>query len=142
MFRIDDHYTPMIRMISEALVKRANIVLKEHGITAGQAPVLSVLSTMENHECTLKELERIFSFSQAAIAATALRLEAKGFVEGFTREDDKRIKYLRLTPTGEEVVIAAQEKTLQMQEELISDFTEEEKALFMSFLRRLRQKLI
>lgn len=142
MFQIYDYYTPMIRMISEALVKRANIILKEYGVTSSQAPVLSVLSTMENNECTLKELEKVFSYSQAAIAATALRLEARGFVESFVKEDDKRIKYVRLTQKGETVVKAAQEKIFEMQEELIADFTEEEKTMFMFCLRRLRKKLL
>lgn len=142
MFQINEYFAPLIKMMSEAIEKKTNMLLKEYGVTSGQIHILVVLSTMENNECTLKNLEKIFSFSQAAIAATASRLEAKGFVEGYVKEDDKRIKYVRLTMKGEQVVEVAKSKLLNMQKEFFSDFSEEEKKQFMYYLQKMHKKLV
>lgn len=142
MFQINEYFAPLIKMMSEAIEKKTNILLKEYGVTSGQIHILVVLSTMENNECTLKNLEKIFSFSQAAIAATASRLEAKGFVEGYVKEDDKRIKYVRLTTKGEQVVEVAKSKLLNMERELFSDFSEEEQKQFIYYLQKMHKKLI
>ena len=142
MFQINEYFAPLIKMMSEAIERKTNILLKEYGVTSGQIHILVVLSTMENNECTLKKLEKIFSFSQAAIAATASRLETKGFVEGYVKEDDKRVKYVRLTTKGEQVVEVAQNKLLNMQKELFSDFSEEEQKQFMSYLQKMHKKLV
>lgn len=142
MFQADNYFAPLIKMMSESIEKRTNILLKEYDVTSGQIHILVVLSTMENNECTLKNLEKIFSFSQAAIAATASRLEVKGFVESHSSEEDKRIKYVRLTEKGKEVVKVAKTKLYDMENELFADFTAEEKQQFMSFLLKMHKKLI
>lgn len=131
MFQIKDHFAPLIKMMSEALERKTNILLKEYGVTSGQIHILVVLSTMENNECTLKELEQIFSFSQAAIAATASRLETKQFVQSHSAKLDKRIKYIQLTKKGQEVVEIAQDKLEELEEELFIDVTEDEKQQMM-----------
>ena len=142
MFKADNHFMPLIKMMNEAIEKRANILLKEYDVTSGQIRILVVLSTIENNECTLKNLEKIFSFSQAAIAAVAVRLESKGFVESHAGEDDKRIKYIRLTEKGKEIAELSKIKLHDMENKLFADFTEEEREQLFYLLRKMHKKLI
>ena len=142
MFKADNHFMPLIKMMNEAIEKRANILLKEYDVTSGQIRILVVLSTIENNECTLKNLEKIFSFSQAAIAAVAVRLEQKGFVESHAGEDDKRIKYIRLTEKGKEIAELSKIKLHDMENKLFADFTEEEREQLFYLLRKMHKKLI
>lgn len=142
MFQVDDLFVPLIKIMSEAIEKKANSMLKEYGVTSGQLHILIVLSMMDKNECKLKELEKVFSFSQAAIAATVARMEVKGLVNGYIKEEDKRIKYARLTIKGKEIVKIAQEKLTELNEHLLEGFTEEEHRILMGGLRKIYKKLI
>lgn len=141
MFKINEYFAPLIKMMSESIEKKTNAMLKEYDVTSGQVHILVVLSTMENSECTLKELEKIFSFSQAAIAATAVRMESKGLVSAHVAKDDKRIKYVQLTSKGDDIVKIAKEKLNDLNEELLEGFTKEERELLMESLKRIYSKL-
>ena len=142
MFDVNNYFTPLIKMISEAIDKRTNALLKEYGVTSGQVHILVVLSTKEDHECTLKELERIFSFSQSAIAATAARMEAKGLVSAHVAYDDKRIKFVQLTSKGEDIVDIVKEKIQYFNKELLEGFTNEERTELINSLKIIYKKLV
>ncbi|MGN1165354.1 MAG: MarR family winged helix-turn-helix transcriptional regulator [Lachnospiraceae bacterium] len=142
MFQVNDYFAPLVKMMSEAIERKANAMLKEYDVTSAQIRILSALSMMDNDESTLKELEKIFSFSQAAIAATTARMEAKGLLEGHTAEDDKRIKYVRVTAKGKKYVKVAKERMAEFNEELLEDFSEEERRVLMEGLRKVYKKLI
>lgn len=142
MFQLNDYFTPQIKLMSEAIEKKANSMIKEYGITSGQVRILLVLAAMENNECTLKELEKIFSFSQAAIAATAIRMEVKGLVSAHTAKDDKRIKYVQLTSKGAEAAKVVKEKMIELNNELLEDFSQEERRVLMEGLKKIYKKLI
>ena len=97
---------------------------------------------MENNECSLKELERIFSFSQAAIASLIVRMEAKGLVISHAAEEDKRIKFVRISQKGIELAEIAKGKMKQFNKELLSDFTPEERKQLMTGLKKIYKKLV
>lgn len=142
MFEVNNFFSPLIKMMSESIDKRTNAMLKDYGVTSGQVHILVALSTMEHHECTLKELEKIFSFSQAAIAATATRMEAKGLVSEHIAEADKRIKFVQLTSKGEDIVDIVKEKISDFNKELLEGFTEEERIELMKSLKMIYRKLV
>lgn len=117
---------PIVKLLSEIIEKKANSVLKDYDITIGQARVLVSLYYSENQECSLKELESIFHTAQATIAGIVSRLEDKELLVGFSEPHDRRIKKVRLTKAGEELVNKAQEKVYDMETWLTSNLEENE----------------
>lgn len=142
MFQVNEYFTPLIKIMSESIEKKSNASLKEYGVTSGQVNILIVLSTMENQECSLKELEKIFSFSQAAIAALVVRMEAKKLIVSHAVKEDRRIKYVRLTEKGSELAEVAKKKLKQINKELLSDFSPEERKQLMDNLHKIYSKLV
>lgn len=142
MFRVNEYFTPLVKIMSESIEKKSNATLKEYGVTSGQVNILIVLSTMENQECSLKELEKIFSFSQAAIAALVVRMEAKKLIVSHAVKEDRRIKYVRLTEKGSELAEIAKKKLKQLNKELLSDFSPEERKQLMDNLHKIYKKLV
>lgn len=142
MFQVNEYFTPLVKIMSESIEKKSNASLKEYGVTSGQVNILIVLSTMENQECSLKELEKIFSFSQAAIAALVVRMETKKLIVSHAVKEDRRIKYVRLTEKGSELAEIAKRKMKQLNKELLSDFSPEERRQLMENLRKIYSKLV
>lgn len=137
-----EHVTPLIKMISESMERKANERLAEYNITFSQMRLLGVLYSMENKECRLKELEKHFSFSATAVAGVVNRLEAKEYVQGFVCESDKRIKCVRMLPNGEQVVCKAQSEIKEFEEELFNSFTPDEKVVLLSALTKVYEKMV
>ena len=142
MFQVNEYFTPLIKMMSESIEKKTNALLKEYGVTSGQVNILIVLSTMENQECSLKDLEKIFSFSQAAIAALVVRMEAKKLIVSHAVKEDRRIKYVKLTEKGGELAEITKKKLKQLNKELLSDFSQEERKQLMDNLHKIYKKLV
>lgn len=127
---------PLVRLLSEATEKKANERLLKYNITATQVRLLSEIYNMDNKECTLKELESKFSYSSTAIAGGVSRLEAKGYLDGFVSNTDKRIKCVRLLPAGEAVIKQAIEEIKCLENDLLINMSEEEKRTLWQLLKR------
>lgn len=142
MPNVNEHVTPIIKMISESIERKANERLSEYNITFSQMRLLEVLSRMDGGECRLKDLEKHFCFSSTAVAGVVNRLETKEYVQGFVCENDKRIKCVRLLPKGKAVVDIAHQELLKFEQEMFDAFTEDEKVILLSALTKVYEKIV
>ena len=93
----------LIKRIYDIFETRANKGLQALDITLSQIKVLAYLRLSPDGSATLKELEKHLGSSQATVAGIVMRLEKKGFIEGYIDADDRRIKHVRLSKSGSEL---------------------------------------
>ena len=104
-------------------------------LTPAQARILGYLFHYETPPCA-RDLEEFFELSHPTVSGLLSRMEAKGFIRMEPDEKDKRIKRIR----PEEKSRACHERIHRCIEDndqwMVRGFTQEEKALFESFLIR------
>ena len=79
--------------------------------------------------------------AQSTTTGIVLRLEQKGFVECFGSEQDRRVKMVRLTQTGERCCYLADRHLEEAEEKLLSGLTETERMIFYSLLVKVHQSI-
>ena len=115
-----------IKKIHDLMRKQANQVLEQMDVTFSQHHVLVVLMHCEGYEASLKDLEHRLETAQSTMAGIVSRLEDKGFVEGFTDEQDLRIKKVRLTEKGVRICEKSLEDIREREKVMCSKLSEEE----------------
>lgn len=131
----------LIKQIHDELQKNANNALRPQDMTLAQLHTLVELDQAPNQQRSLKELEQILHVAQSTVAGIIVRLEQKGFVEGFGDAEDRRIKLVRITPAGIECAHAALHHRAEAEEQLLSGLTETEREIFYSLLKKVRDSL-
>ncbi|WP_195270439.1 MarR family transcriptional regulator [Eubacterium sp. 1001713B170207_170306_E7] len=84
---------------------------------------------------------RFFQFNKATVAKTLSVLEEMGFIKRETSCESKREKCVYLTEAGTRAAVAIKESRRQLEEEVMAEFTEEERALFAELSERIAVKV-
>lgn len=131
----------LLRQIHIALEKRCNNRLKEADLTFSQMSALIEIADTPTQKLTFKELEKRMSLAQSTTAGLISRLEQKKLVFVTGDKDDKRIKYVEISPLGEEYCNNARQEMQHTENELLKHFSMEEKELFLSLLKKANSNL-
>lgn len=131
----------LIKHINDALQRDANNALRAKNLTLGQISVLLQLADAPEREMTLKALEKYLQVAQSTAAGIIVRLEQKGFVEGFDSPEDKRIKMVRLTEKGLACCADSRIHMQQTEERLLAGLTETERIVFAALLKKVSENL-
>ena len=131
----------LIKQIHDEIQKTVNNALRSQDMTLAQLEALLELDQAPENQLSLKELERRLHIAQSTTAGIIMRLEQKGFVEGFGDSGDRRIKLVRLTPAGANCLILAQESRTEIEGKLLSGLTETERHIFFTLLKKVRNTL-
>ena len=131
----------LIKQIHDKLEKQANNALRQQGLTLMQVSVLLTLQSAEGKRCSMKELERFFGVAQSTVAGVVSRLEQKGLVTATGDPEDKRVKLVDITPTGEAYCGQAACHMEQAEETLLRGFSPEERAQLKGLLARVADNL-
>lgn len=115
--------------------------MRSDDITMAQCSALLILNDAPEGQMPLKELERWLRVAQSTAAGIARRLEQKGLVESFGNPEDKRIKMIRITPSGIQCCQRSERQMEQTEEELLSGLTEAERGIFLTLLKKVRDTL-
>lgn len=137
-------YTPnglLIKQIHDRLEKNSNNALREQELTMMQVSVLLELHDADNGQLSMKELERHFGVAQSTVAGIISRLEQKGFVEALSDADDRRIKLVHITESGEGCCKAAAFHMEKAETMLLRGFSAEERDMLNRLLLRLLKNL-
>lgn len=131
-----------MKRIGEKMEKGANERLgNRHGITFTQMQMLMAIHQMEKDSVPLKVLEKHFEVAQSTAAGVIVRLEKKGLVEGFTPNEDKRLKYVRLTEEGRELCKAAGQDKEVGEQILLAALDEQEREQFYHLLVKVNDSM-
>ncbi len=131
----------LIKQLSTETKKRADSALQESGLTMTQMYFLGVLSHQPDGEATLKELERHFRVAQSTAAGVAARLEKKNLVESVPDENDRRVKRVRITASGDETLRCALETMHRGEQQILSPLTDDEQEMLLTLLTKINQSL-
>ena len=90
---------------------------------------------------SFKELERILGVAQSTCAGIVNRLALKKLVDSFTDPNDKSMKLVRITPTGEKCCQEATQNIRKLEQTMFHGLSEEEQAMFHSVLQRIYENM-
>jgi DNA-binding MarR family transcriptional regulator len=125
------------------LIRRAHQVstayfAKECGrfdLTSVQFAALFVLRAAGELDAT--RLSELIAFDRSTIGDVVERLETKGWITRNDSADDKRIKLIRLTSEGAQLVKAVKDAVKRVQNHLLEKFSPRERAMLIKLLRKL-----
>lgn len=130
-----------LRQWSEVFMHRSmaetRTFMETHGLSFAQISVLMHLR--RSNACRISDLGMRLGVSNAAASQLVDRLVQAGLVERLEDAKDRRVKRLRLTPTGEKLVdqaIAVRESWL---ESVLDRLSDEEQARVTEALRLLTE---
>ena len=129
----------LLRQINNSLEKRANNDLRARDLTLAQVSALLSIQKTKEKQVTFKELEKILHLAQSTTAGIISRLEQKKLVEIHGDVSDKRIKYVCITPVGEQCCEEAEESMEKTEEILLSPLTDTERSLFYNLLQKVNE---
>lgn len=109
--------------------------LRSLGFGMSQLPVLIALE--EGRALPQKELAQIARVEQPTMAEMLARMERDGVVQREPNPDDKRGSLTSLTKSARARLPKAKAALLQGEQEAMAGFSEEERALLLSLLRRV-----
>lgn len=87
------------------------------------------------------DLVRHLGLSSPAVTATTQRLERAGHVERTPHPEDRRSRIIRLTPDTRAAFTRALDHTSEQLDELLSSFSDDERARFVSIIDRVTAAL-
>ena len=93
-----------IKKINDMLEKGYNQLLQEQDLTFSQHHVLVYLKHQKDQTARLKELEKHFNVAQPTMAGIVVRLESKGLVRSSVLPEDRRVKVVTLTESGNQLL--------------------------------------
>lgn len=131
----------LLKQINDRVEKNANNTLRAQDMTMSQLGALLELSRAPEGQLPLKELEKALYVAQSTMAGIISRLERKGFVEPLEDAADRRIKLARITPSGLELVRAAELHRAEMEEQLFRALTKEERSILYTLLKKVHDSL-
>lgn len=114
--------------------------LHPYGVYAGQNFLLDLLwNTPE--ELTIGEIAIRLHASGPSITRTVRRMISQGLVEKYPHPTDARQVIVRLTPQGKELQRVIPQAMAEVEEELLRNISEVERALFMRVLQQMLYNL-
>jgi DNA-binding MarR family transcriptional regulator len=120
--------------------QRMHAPLEELGLYRGQPFVLSTL--WEEEGITHSELSHRLHVQPSTVTNMVKRMERAGFIERRDDPGDERVSRVYLTEAGRQVRQRLGQMWQEMDEQSVSGFSSQERALLGDFLLRLRDNLL
>lgn len=112
-----------------------NRELSDFELTPSQARIVGFLIMSKKPVCA-RDVEKFFALSHPTVSGILSRMEAKGFIEMRPDDADRRIKRIypldKCYACNDRIRLCIKDNENQM----VMGFTEQEEALFESFLQR------
>ncbi len=109
--------TSLVR-VHQLVQARIDAVLRPHDLTFARFETLRLLAFSTRGELPMARVGSLLQVHPASVTSAVGRLEAQGFVTRTRSEEDRRVVFAAITPTGREVVEAA---TIGLNEAVFSD---------------------
>lgn len=125
----------LIRMVEKSTAQTMTNALASMDLTAAQGHVMSFIAHRQTPPCA-RDIEEAFQLTHPTVSGILSRLEQKEFIELRPDERDRRCKRIYMLDKGEQLHETMHQIIRATEEQLVGNFTEEEKAQFASFLQR------
>ena len=129
------HFGHLIRILHTCTDQAMTNALAAEDLTAAQGHFMGFLAHRKEPPCP-RDIEETFQLSHPTVSGLLSRLEKKDFIALRTDENDRRCKRIYVLPKGRELQEAMHRTILSREEQLVRDFSPEEKELFAQLLTR------
>ena len=132
---LKEHYGRKLRILHWCTDQAVTRALEEMDLTAAQGHIMGFLARSKSAPCP-KDIEEAFHLSHPTVSGLLSRMEKKGFVELRPDENDRRCKRIYVLPKGIECQQQIWQTILDIEQQLVSGFSPEEKQLLSKLLDR------
>ena len=129
-----------VGMVAHLLENQYNDQLAVHGLTVAQSKVLFLL--VENGPLSQVELQQSLYIKGSTMTGIIDSLLMKDLVEKSDSKVDKRSKIITINEKGRKLDQDLWENLNVQENELMDGFSEEEAALFLKWLQRMKSNLL
>ena len=129
------YYGHLARVLHACTDQAVTAALTQMDLTAVQSHVLGYITHRAEAPCP-RDIEEAFQLSHPTVSGILSRLEQKDFIELKPDPQDRRCKRIYIRPKGLELNEMMHSAIRSMEEKIVQDFSDEEKELFASLLRR------
>lgn len=138
----ENYFGPIMKKISEEIDRRANMEVKKYHLTLTQTRIILFIGRHERKTVTQKELEDYLQVSHPTTVTIIKSMEAKNIVETSFDDTDRRMKNVKLIWGNESIYSELEHNAENMEQKLLSGFSEKEKELFLTFLTRAYKNIM
>ncbi|MBR2890248.1 MAG: MarR family transcriptional regulator [Oscillospiraceae bacterium] len=126
------HYAKILHWCTDQAMTNA---LAQMELTAAQGHIMGYLAHRDQAPCS-RDVEEAFRLSHPTVSGLLSRLEKKGFIEFRPDPADRRCKRIYILPKGLECTETMHRTIRETEEQMVRDFSEEEKLLFTQLMSR------
>lgn len=134
-------YTNLISTIARKLMFKADKKTNELGLNSQQGRVIQYIYNNQDKNLIQKDLADVFGRTTASITSMLSGLEKKGYIRREIPSDNERQKNIYVEEKGIELIDTFNKNFIELEEELISSLTEEEREMFLSILIKINNKM-
>lgn len=136
---LDGKLIILLRRIGKFHIAYSNMGLASTDLS--QMEEFGILVTIFNEGNPIKS-EAIFNniMELSSGSNMLIRMKKKGLVTEYADPDDKRVKRLKVTPKGEQTLMAAKDIVLKVAEMMVHDLTDEDKRLCIQLLKPIDRR--
>jgi DNA-binding MarR family transcriptional regulator len=135
-----DNFAFLIGDTARILRGRFDFYAREAGVTRAQWLVLVML--MRNEGATQTRIAELLEVEPISLSRMADRLEAAGYIERCLNARDRRVRELRLTPEGHDLLKKLRLLGAQVMAEASKNVTPEDLEQFATTMRKFRSNLV
>ena len=139
MTGIENGIAGEIMHVYRRLLQRGSQTMESLNIGVGQAPILKLLK--DNGTMTQRQIAEEIRVTPATICGTIKRMERSGLIRRDAAERDGRVTCISLTEEGTHRTEAAMKALEMAHGEMLSGFTDEEKAQLLGYIVRMGQNM-
>ncbi|HKP72794.1 MAG TPA: MarR family transcriptional regulator [Pyrinomonadaceae bacterium] len=114
---------------------------EEHGLSPAAFNVLMILSRNEGSGCPMHELGEVLLVSRANVTGLVDCLERKNFVERVADPADRRVRLVRITEAGQQLLETLAPGHYASVREMLKEIKDSEKAKLNALLIKLRRSV-
>lgn len=130
-----------MKQITDGLEKYGNRYLRDTDLTFSQGSLALFVEEYPEENVPLKTLEELLNLSQPTVFGLASRLEKRGLLESSFSYEEGRVKKVKLTPAGVESMEAFKKCVYAIEDQILSNLTQEEQQTFINLLVKVNQSL-
>ncbi len=125
--------------VALAFKAQVDALTRELGFTGADAIVVCILGA--HGESSLAQLARIMEHAHPSVLRHLDSLEASGYIERCPHPSDRRVKLIRLTSKGEEILPVLREVMWRVQQRAVAGMSGEEVAQLCGLLQQVAENL-
>ena len=140
-YSIETPYSQLIRSIAIKMKLSSDEKVKKLGLNSQQGRMIGHIYEHQDSGIIQKDLAKVFQRTEASITSMLQGLEKKGYIERRIPKENERQKNIHVLPKGAELIEDFNKLVVEAEENIIANFTEQEKEILLALLLKVDRNL-